>query len=454
MSALPDPALLGPWASFDVTAEEMAALAQATADLEGSAHHSPGTTSSITSHGSASSDATAVNTPQSASTSSTGLRRAVLDSSSHREPAGSEQQEGFSKHLSNENHAFACPPEMASANSGNAGVDDLLPDLALDHLDTELAGASSSTAQSGHGYSDLLPESLLQSLFSEGDNSEAQSTQLGCYMNAASCPEGEQFQHSAPQIPPQAWEQIGGLLAYGQTRNHYADDLSINRWFSNELNDPLYQFPSQIPIPSAFHIPDESQLTIEPSLNIELNHNVIDEKETIQKNPSNSPTSKDSVMRAFEDVQPQPESAQHPVVKGLSGPIRTKVNSKTPQNGSHKTMSESRPFAQRQRPKNRGAFTDPVQRLETGETRKRGACLRCRMQRIRVSFPKFDLGPTNIDYLSATQIQMMPMHHVVLVKAYPVHNRNFLAFGTKSPIQHSSTRVNTLNLCGVVVGKR
>jgi hypothetical protein len=26
-----------------------------------------------------------------------------------------------------------------------------------------------------------------------------------------------------------------------------------------------------------------------------------------------------------------------------------------------------------------------LQRLETGETRKRGACLRCRMQRIRVS---------------------------------------------------------------------
>jgi hypothetical protein len=220
-------------------------------------------------------------------------------------------------------------------------------------------------------------------------------SQLSCFMDDAnaSCPphllrsepERQQYQHSTSQAPAHSWEQFGGVLAYEQTRNHYADDFSSNRWLTNMSND-LFQYPSQLSAPPSFHIPDESQLSIGTSLNIELGYNAVNEKEMIPKNPSPPSSTQDSVISAFEDVQPQPESARHPLlVGGLSGPIRTKANSQNSQRGSHKNSSEFGLFAQRQRPKPRGAFTDPLERLETGETRKRGACIRCRMQRIRVS---------------------------------------------------------------------
>ena len=65
------------------------------------------------------------------------------------------------------------------------------------------------------------------------------------------------------------------------------------------------------------------------------------------------------------------------------------------------------------------------------------------------------MSPAKIDYLSATQTQTMLMDHVLLAKVYPVpHNRNFLAFGTKSPKQRSLTRVDILSLYGVDVGMR
>ncbi|PMD13377.1 hypothetical protein NA56DRAFT_585720 [Hyaloscypha hepaticicola] len=71
------------------------------------------------------------------------------------------------------------------------------------------------------------------------------------------------------------------------------------------------------------------------------------------------------------------------MVGEVSGPTRKKVNSQTPQGVRHKYVGVSGLLAQKQRLKHRRAFTDLSQRLETGETRKRGACLRCRMQRIR-----------------------------------------------------------------------
>jgi hypothetical protein len=50
---------------------------------------------------------------------------------------------------------------------------------------------------------------------------------------------------------------------------------------------------------------------------------------------------------------------------------------------------------------------------------------------------------------------MMLINHVLLAKAYPIpHNRNFLAFGTKSLKQLSSTKIAILSLDGVDVGER
>jgi len=67
------------------------------------------------------------------------------------------------------------------------------------------------------------------------------------------------------------------------------------------------------------------------------------------------------------------------------------------------------------------------------------------------------MNPTKIDYLSATQTQQMIVDHVLLAKVYPTpHNRNFLAFGTTSPRQRSSTKgdIDIISLNGVDVGKR
>jgi hypothetical protein len=407
MSALPNITFPGPWLSLEVfTDEEMATLELPPAALVGSADHSPSTTCTITPQGSVSGNATAINTPQSGqsgqspSTSSVGLRRAAIDSSSHGESTQPEQQECFSNDDSPDRyHVFSGSSEMASVNMG--GVADFVPDLAQGHLNPQLAEASSTTAQSGHGYSGLLAEDLLQSLFADGTNSEAHPAQLGCFINDtnATCSthllrseaEGEQYQYCVSQAPAPSWEEMGGLDSYEQTRNHYVDDFSSNRWYGNGLNDPVYQFTPQLPTPCSFHIPDESHLTTEPTLNAELNYDPMEEKGMIQKIPSNSPSAQDSVMSAFEDVQPQPESAPQSLVVGaLSGPTGTKVNLQTHQRVRHKHVGESGLLPQKQRLKHRRAFTDLSQRLETGETRRRGACLRCRMQRIRVSFSVYD----------------------------------------------------------------
>jgi hypothetical protein len=401
MSALPNSTFPGPWLSLGfLTDEEMATLELPPAALVSSANHSPSTTCTITPQGSMSSDAKAINTPQSEQSASTrliDLRRATIDSTSHRESTRPEQRECFSEHSPDHYHVFSGSSELASANVGRADVVDLVPDLARGDVNPHMAEASTTTTQSGHGFSGLLSEDLLQSLFPQANNCEAPSAQLGCFTNdtSATCPphllrpeaEGEQYQNCVAQAPAPSWEQIGGLVSYGQTRNHYADDFSSNRWYTNGLNDSLYPFNPQLSTSCPFHIPDESQLTIEPSLNVELSYDPMDEKGMIQKIPSNSPNIQDSVMTAFEDVQPQLESAPQPLLVGeLSGPIRTKFTSQTPQRVRHKHMGESGLLAQKQRLKHRRAFTDLSQRLETGETRRRGACLRCRMQRIRVSF--------------------------------------------------------------------
>jgi hypothetical protein len=401
MSALPNPTFPGSWLGLGFFAdEEMATLELPPAALVGSADHSPSTTCTITIQGSVSTDATAINTPQSGqspSTGSTGLRRVAIDTTSQRKSSQPEPRECFSEHSPNHYHVFSGHSEMASANMGRTGVVDLVSELARGHLNPQLGESSSTTAQSGHGYSGLLGEDLLQSLFSVGNSFEAPSAQLGCLINDtnATCSphlcrseaEGEQYQHCMSQAQASSWEQIGGLVPYGQTRNHYADDFSSNRWYGNGLNDPVYQFTPQLPTSCPFHIPDESQLTIGLSLNAELRYDPMDEKGMIQKIPSTSHNAQDSVMIAFEDVQPQPESTlQSLVVVAPSGPTRTKVNLQTPQRVRHKHIGEFGLLAQKQRLKHRRAFTDLSQRLETGETRKRGACLRCRMQRIRVSF--------------------------------------------------------------------
>jgi hypothetical protein len=375
MSASPNPTFLEPWSLPHFTDEELATL--------DSLEQAAAAAGSLTSQASVSSDAATINTQQSASTGSTGPHRAGIDTIGQRESAGPEQQECFSEHSSNDYHVFTSSSESASSNSGD--------------LDTQLAGANSTNTQSGHGFSALIPEhAFSHTLFNEGHNSKAPSSQLDYFINDAnaSCPphllsseaDRQQYQHATSQAPAQSWEQLGGSLAYDHVRNDYVEDYSSNRWFDNMSNHPLYQFPSQLTTSCSFHIPDEPQLTIGPSINIELDYCTMEEKETIQKTPRNSSGTQDSGLRSFEDVQPQPESARLPLpVSGLSGPIRPNVNSQNTQRGSHKNSSVSRLFTQRQRRKQRGAFTDPLQRVETGETRKRGACLRCRMQRIRVS---------------------------------------------------------------------
>jgi hypothetical protein len=70
-------------------------------------------------------------------------------------------------------------------------------------------------------------------------------------------------------------------------------------------------------------------------------------------------------------------------------------SSQTPQNRMHRQTSRGPRKARNQdrspKEKNprRGPFRNPQERLETGQTRKIGACLRCRMQRVRVSEPSF-----------------------------------------------------------------
>jgi len=369
MSALaPNSTFFDEWPSLPpYIDEEMSTIAQILVDHP---HHSPGTTSSP--QGSVSSSATTINTPQSASSGPTALHSAGINSIGQHESNGPEHQEYFSEHSLNNFGVFTASPQIVTAKSSRANMYDFLPDLDLDHLDP------------------LLSENV-QNLFPERYDPETTPIQLDSFENHAdlSChpdmlrpePGPQQYQNCTPQASAEPWGPPGGLPVYGQARNHYiVHDFSIDRWDGNLGNESLFQLAQQYPTSSSFHIPVESPL------NIVLNG--IDKEEIIEKNPSNFPSTRAPVTTSLEDFQTQPARARQPLLeRGFRRPITTKVNSQNSpkeRHKDHKNIVESGLIARRQRSTCRGAFTDPVQRLETGETRKLGACLRCKMQRIRV----------------------------------------------------------------------
>jgi hypothetical protein len=86
-----------------------------------------------------------------------------------------------------------------------------------------------------------------------------------------------------------------------------------------------------------------------------------------------------------------------------------------------------------QKPQRRGPL-DPQQREETSSTRKLKACVRCRMQKIRVSIPHLTTLNTKFDQYSA---KSTPTTQAVFARhAKPSRSRKstrFRAFGTSSP---------------------
>jgi hypothetical protein len=87
-----------------------------------------------------------------------------------------------------------------------------------------------------------------------------------------------------------------------------------------------------------------------------------------------------------------------------------------------------------QKPQRRGPFMDQQQREETSSTRKLKACVRCRMQKIRVSIPHLTTLNTKFDQYSA---KSTPTTQAVFARhAKPSRSRKstrFRAFGTSSP---------------------
>jgi hypothetical protein len=86
-----------------------------------------------------------------------------------------------------------------------------------------------------------------------------------------------------------------------------------------------------------------------------------------------------------------------------------------------------------QKPQRRGPFMDQQQREETSSTRKLKACVRCRMQKIRVSIPHLTTLNTKFDQYSA---KSTPTTQAVFARhAKPSRSRKstrFRAFGTSS----------------------
>jgi hypothetical protein len=87
-----------------------------------------------------------------------------------------------------------------------------------------------------------------------------------------------------------------------------------------------------------------------------------------------------------------------------------------------------------QKPQRRGPFMDQQLREETSSTRKLKACVRCRMQKIRVSIPHSTALNTKFDQYSA---KSTPTTQAVFARhAKPSRSRKstrFRAFGTSSP---------------------
>ena len=414
MPPSPHPKLLEEWQSLGpFNDEEKAALEKAATILGDRAHHSRRTTPQAPSSG----DATTINTPQSSSTGPTGLHSAGIHSNGRRTSTVPDQLDYFSEYSPNGYNVLTGFPENADA--GGRAAEDFLGDLALGNPDGQLAEQSSAAQLQQEIAGPLPAEDFLHSLFPDGHNFGGPSSQLSTFINDAnaSClsellgseTNEPSYQYSTSQAAArltqnasqyaQSWEQqildqnFGGPLANGQQHNDYIGDFSTSLLFPDISNDPRFQFPSQLPTTCSFHIPEESQLTmgtpIDRSLNIELTYNVIDDGEMSQTIPPTPSRSEERSMNASQDVHPQAENMQRPqTTRFSSGPIRTRDAQKA-QRGNYKNFNKSGPLTQNQRPKTRGAFTDPMKRKETSETRKRGACLRCRMQRIRVRSLKF-----------------------------------------------------------------
>lgn len=88
--------------------------------------------------------------------------------------------------------------------------------------------------------------------------------------------------------------------------------------------------------------------------------------------------------------QLQKNTVNLPPLKSAASPLAApKISPIIPRPGAHETMVFSFPSAVQanatQRHRVRQSFRDPEKRKETGETRKTGACVRCHMQKIRVS---------------------------------------------------------------------
>ena len=80
-------------------------------------------------------------------------------------------------------------------------------------------------------------------------------------------------------------------------------------------------------------------------------------------------------------VEEMPPARSHSHLRIMRTSIARKSHPRGPYERNVTTTSQS------QQPRRRGPFKDDQLRLETGLTRKTKACVRCRMQRIRVSIP-------------------------------------------------------------------
>jgi len=383
------------WGSLEAFAEDHTLL---DADfLANYAEYSPGTTSP----GSSSSSATTINTPQSGST---GLHSAGIRSNGRHESTPPERREYFPEHSPSDYNVF--PGSSKNANGGDADAE--VQNLAPRGINCQL-GEQSSIAQLGHQFHGTFTE-LFIPIFSDRNGSEAPSSQLDTLIHddVLSClphfnheTNEQHYQYSAPQTcltqdasqHAQSWEQFAldqtteGPPTYEQ-RNGYLPEFSSD-WISNMSNNSGFQLSPQPQASFSFHTPQEPQLAISSSmgasLSIGLGYDVNDESEILEGSSSNLCRTKETPANTFQDSQSQSESIQRPhTERESSSPIRTKVISPTAQRGSSRNVNKSGPLSQRRRPKQRGAFTDLVERRETSETRKSRACLRCRMQRIRV----------------------------------------------------------------------
>lgn len=413
MSALPSSKYLGEWGNLEALTDEAFLDASFPGDC---AEHSPGTTSP----GSSSSSATTIDTPQSGST---GLHSAGIRSNGRHEPTTPERREYFSEHSRSDYDVF--PGSSENANGGGADAEVLQENLAPRNIDCQL-GEQSSIAQLGHGFPGAFPGEFLPISFSDGNDSEAPSSQLGtlihdddvtCLRHLFNPGTNEQhYQYSTPHVAArltqdtsqhaQPWGQLAldqttvGAPTYEQRNGYLYEEFPSSDWIPNMSNNAGFSFPPQHQPSFSFHTPEEPQLALSSSmgasLSIGLGYDVNDESEILEGSSSNFCRTKETPVNTFQDFQSQSESTQRPhTERESSSPIRTKGTSLTAQKGSSRNANKSGPLSQRRRPKQRGAFTDLMERMETGETRKRRACLRCRMQRIRVrpsnSWPRAQL---------------------------------------------------------------